>query len=329
MMKDYAGSDDPNKMEQTRDGFGINTYPTKKVTVPVDVDLVRKNGTVNPDDSVVSQLQFDIPKNLLQKNDAAILNIIAANKWKRPIYFTSERVSLGFDKYIRQDGLTYRLVPVENDEVNRPRVADVMMNKFVFGGAQRPGVYFDEENRRHLNTIRLAYASACSNLADHGKKDEAIKMLEKCDKNMLDENFSYGMVSRFQQHNYISLQFLEACYKAGDTTLADKVTKSVKKDLEQQMTYYAALGEMSVPELQQDIMKSVQIRYQQERDNFLSAFNPKLRALYDDAERAYQFLRGIESMEMQYKGPKALPVETPATINNNVTAPAKKDSGKK
>ena len=75
------------------------------MSVPVDAALVRQNGTVTATDSVVSQLQFDIPKTVLQKNDAAILNIIAANKWKRPIYFTSERISLGFDKYIRQDGL--------------------------------------------------------------------------------------------------------------------------------------------------------------------------------------------------------------------------------
>ena len=330
MMKDYAGSDDPGKMEQTRDGIGINTYPSKKVTVPVDVDFVRKNNTVNANDSVVTELKFDIPKTVLQKNDAAILNIIAANKWKRPIYFTSERISLGFDKYIRQDGLTYRLVPVENSEVNKDWVVDKMMTKFLFGNADKPGVYFDEENRRHLNSIRLAYASAAGNLAEKGRKEEAKKMLEKCDKNMLDENFAYGMVSRFQQHDYISLQFLEACYKAGDTLLADKVSRSLKKDLEQQMVYYANLGDMSLQELQQNIMKSAQMRYQQERDGLTQNLTNKLRPLYEDAERGFQFIKGIEQMEQQYKGPKASPVETLPTISNTVPAPpVKKDTGKK
>ncbi len=329
MMKNYAGNDDPDKVRPVGDGISINTYPAKAVTVPVDVELVKKNGTVNADDSVVSELRFDIPKNVLQKNDAAILNIIAANKWKRPIYFTSERISLGFDKYIRQEGLTNRLVPVENGEVNRPHVADVMMNKFVFGNADKPGVYFDEENRRHLNSIRLAYATAAGNLADHGRIEEAKKLLEKCDKGMLEENFAYGMVSRFQQHNYIAVQFLEACYKAGDMALAEKVSKSVKKDLEQQMNYYAALGEMSTPELQQTIGRSVQIRYQQERDNFVANLSNKLRPVYDDAERGYQFLKGIEAMEQQYKGAKTPAVETPATISNQPVMTPKKDSPKK
>ncbi len=326
MMKDYAGSDEPAKIRQAGDGTIYNTFPTKKVTIPVDIDLVRKNGTVNADDSVTSQLKFDIPKQYLLKNDAAILNIIAANKWKRPIYFTSDRIGLGFDKYIRQDGLANRLVPVENGEVNRPWVADKMISKFVFGNADKPGVYYDEENRRHLNSIRLAYATAAANLADHGKKDEAKKLLEKCDKNMLDENFAYGMVSISQQHNYISLQFLEACYKAGDTTLAQKVGKSVKIDLQQQMAYYAALGEMSDAELQQALTKSMQIRYQLERDNFISGLSNKLRPVYDDAERGAQFLKGIDAIEQQYGTAKSPMLETPAVIDN--TAPVK-DSGKK
>ena len=45
---------------------------------------------------------------------ALYLNIIAANKWKRPIYFTSPYGELGFQQYLRTDGLTYRLVPVKN-----------------------------------------------------------------------------------------------------------------------------------------------------------------------------------------------------------------------
>ena len=327
MMTEWAGSDDQNKVRAVGDGIVINTYPTKNVTVPVDVALVRKNGTVNADDSVVNELRFEIPKTIIQKNDAAILNIIAANKWKRPIYFTSERINLGFDKYIRQDGLTYRLVPVENSEVNRPWVVDKMTNKFVFGNCDKPGVYYDEENRRHLNTIRLAYASAATNLADHGRKEDAKKLLQKCDKNMLDENFSYGMVSRFQQHNYISLQFLEACYKAGDIVLAQKVGKAVKKDLSQQMAYYAALGGMSSSEFEKTLSASIQIRYQQERDNFLSGISNKLRPLYDDAERGFQFLKGIESIEQQYNPAKQTTVENPGSINKE---PAGKiDSSKK
>ena len=293
MMKDWAGSDDPNKMEQGRDGGMLNIFPTKKVFIPVDVNVVKQNGTVNASDSVLSRVDFELPKNMIFKNDAAILNIIAANKWKRPIYFTSpDGAGLGLQPYIRQDGLSYRLVPVKNADVNRDWVVDKMMNKFVFGSANKPGVYFDEENRRHLNSIRLAYAQASSNLADNGRKEEARKMLNKCDKMMLAENFPYGMVGRNQMHNQYSLQMLIAAFKAENSVLANKIKKSVKKDLEQQVSYLNSLPE----------------RMQEQMSGEL-----------DDVKR---LLMGMQQVEQQFNK-AALPtaVENPGQIKNTPAMP--------
>lgn len=242
MMKKYAGSDDPSMVYVNNEDI-INAYPTKTVTVPVDTSLVRKNGTVNPDDKVEDTIEFTIPKNVLVKNETAILNLIAANNWKRPIYFTSPYADLGFQDYLRTDGMAYRLVPVKNSHVNQEWSFDVMMKKFRFGNADKPGVYFDEENRRHLNSIRLTFAQVAIDLADSGKKEQAKELLERCDKHMLESNMPYGMASRRQQHDQISGQFLLAAYKAGDSTLAKKVSDALRKDLEQQITYYNSLSD--------------------------------------------------------------------------------------
>ncbi|MEO8771848.1 MAG: DUF2723 domain-containing protein [Ferruginibacter sp.] len=288
MMKDYAGSDDEAKgAQQGQGGEIINTFPTKKVFVPVDVNLVRQNGTVNASDTgVLSQISFDIPKNYLYKNDAAILNIIAANKWKRPIYFTSPYGELGFQNYLRQDGLTYRLVPISNGGTNQDWVMDKMMNKFAFGNANTPNVYYDEENRRHLNSIRLAYAQAAGDLANAGRQEDAKKLLNRCDKMMLEENFPYGMVSRSQQHNQISMQFLYSAYRAGDTTLAEKVSRSLRKDMEQQVNYYQSLSET-----RRDILS-----YEEERNENL--------------------LKGLLQLEQQFKNrpPMAPASEKPVPL---------------
>jgi hypothetical protein len=241
LMKNYVGSDDPSKMMQAGGTDMINTFPVKKVSVPVDLNTVRANGTVNLTDSVVSELRFEIPKQVLMKNDLAVLNVIAANKWKRPIYFTSAFDELGFGPFLRKDGLAYRLVPVANQQVNTDWMEDKLMNKFGFGNANVPGVYFDEENRRHLNTIRSAYAELAFDLSSKGRKEEARKTLEKADKMMLQENFPYGMISRGNMHNRNSMAFLEACYRADDKELAAKVSKSVKTDLQQQLKFYNSL----------------------------------------------------------------------------------------
>ncbi|HWH63625.1 MAG TPA: hypothetical protein VNS50_10140, partial [Ginsengibacter sp.] len=292
MMKDYAGSDDPNRMAQNGDEY-LNIYPTKKVEIPVDTNLVRQNGTVNAGDSVVSEVDFDIPKNALGKNESAILNIMAANKWKRPIYFTSPYDELGFQNYLRTDGLTYRFVPVKNSEVNRDWAYDVMMKKFAFGNANVKGVYYDEENRRHLNTIRMQYAQVGMNLADHDRKDDAKKMLEKCDKMLLQENFPYGLVSRRQQQDQISGQFLLAAYKAGDTVLAKKVSDALRKDLEQQVTYFNSLDEN------------------------------KQQALAYENQIVQQLLQQLQGMEQYFKTNPELNPETKNPVINNIPAPKK------
>ena len=293
MMKDYAGSDNPARMYQNGQDY-LNIFPTKKVKVPVDTNLVRQNGTVNAGDSVVSELVFDIPKNALGKNESAILNIIAANKWKRPIYFTSPYDELGFQQYLRTDGLSYRLVPVKNGEVNRDWAYDVMMKKFEFGNANVPGVYYDEENRRHLNTIRMQFAQVASNLADHNRKQDASNLLHRADSMILQQNFPYGLASRRQQQDQISGQFLLAAYKAGDMALAKKVSDALRKDLEQQITYFNSLDE-----------------------------NKQASLAYDN-QIVQQLLQQIQGMEQYFTKPAAtLSPEGGNPIINNMPVPKK------
>jgi hypothetical protein len=240
MMKDYVGTD--VSLATAQNGNQYNTFPVHKVAISVNKQTVLANGTVNANDSVVDAIRFTIPKNNLYKNDLAMLNVIAANNWKRPIYFTMPYDELGFGNFIRRDGISYRLVPVENSTVNTDWTYNVFMTKFGFGNANIPGVYFDEENRRHLNTIRKGEVDLAYDLINKNKKDSAKAVLERCDKMMLQENFPYGMCSRGNDHNQLSLAIMQAAYLADDKPLAEKVGALVKKDLQQQMKYYNSLS---------------------------------------------------------------------------------------
>ncbi|MBN9037827.1 MAG: thiamine phosphate synthase, partial [Rhizobiales bacterium] len=199
VLKNVTGSDEPAFTRQAGNGNTVNLVPTHKFSVPVDLNTVRTNGTVHEGDSVVSELHLDIPeqRNFLVKNDLAILAIIAANKWNRPICFTSpqELGDLGLSKYVRLRGLSYQLVPVLNGNVDNDVAYKTIMEKFTYGNASTPGVYYDEENRRHLNSIKFAHAQIAMSLVDAGKKDSARKVLEHFDQNVLESNFPYGMTS--------------------------------------------------------------------------------------------------------------------------------------
>jgi len=275
VMKNYVGSDDPTKMDDRGNGNTLNTYPVRKFAVAVDKAAVLANKTANATDSIVSELRFEVPKNALMKNDLAVLNIIAANKWNRPIYFTNPSVDLGFDQYLRRDGLSYRLVPVVNSRVNAGWMQEKALTVFAAGNADIKGVYFDEENRRHLNSIRSAYADLAIELASTGKKEEARKVLQKVDKMMDEENFGYGMASRGNMHNRNSLMFLEACYMAEDKTLAEKVSKAVQKDLQQQIKFYNTLSGNKAEWMQDE--KRMSESYLDGMEKMKTIYNPAIQ----------------------------------------------------
>ena len=322
LLKDVVGSDDARYQVASQDGDMMNVMPAKKVSIPVDVNLVRQNGTVKPGDSVVTSLLLDIKKNYLLKNDLAILGLIAANKWQRPIYFTSMQDidDLGLAPYIRMEGLSYRLVPVKNSDVNPDASYKVMMEKFGYGNAKTPGVYFDEENRRHVNSIRSSTAILAMALADEQKKDSAKKILHHYDQNVAQENIPYGFTSsRGNMHNRISMSFLYAAYRAGDTVLAKKVSTSVRNDLNEQMRYYRLLGDQVTNEqLANDAMN-----YLQNKPNNIS---DKQVPFAQDIYSSFQMLLNMDEWQKQYGPPVPKSVESGGTIVND-SAP-KRDTTK-
>lgn len=262
VMKDVLGQ--PAISPETGRDVGPQRLPIRKFFVPVDKKLILENGTANKTDSITSdRMEFELPGGALQRNDMMILNIIATNQWKRPIYFTAPYGELGFGQFLRKDGMSYRLVPFATKSLQENWVSERVMReagaprtsirdnnlsviyenlqKYGFGGAEKPGVYFDEENRRHLLNIRAIFAEAAGNLADAGKKDEAARLLEQEARGILAENLPYGMVSRWSNHNQITLTLVEACYKAGKLEQARKVAAALKKDIDQQTAYYDSL----------------------------------------------------------------------------------------
>jgi hypothetical protein len=302
VMKNVLGK--PNFDPETKRDVGFGSFPVAKFKVPVNVEAARKNGTVNPGDSVLTEMLFEIPQSKLNgglvKSDFIILNIIAsnaANGWKRPIYFTAAFGELGFGQYLRKDGLSYRLVPIN---VKAPQTAwtvdsalrlmgmggtqirdnntdtlfNNLMTKYEFGGADKKGVYFDEENRRHILNIRALFAEAAGNMADMGRKEDALKLLEKLEKGINPENMPYAQTSRYNSHNQTGLLYLEACYKAGKTDLADKIRAALRKDLEQQKQYYNYIAankpkyyggfersEVPINEIMLEVLRLIEAKY--------------------------------------------------------------------
>ncbi len=219
------------------------TFPSH-VTVPVDAAYLRQAGIVNSSDSVLSQIQLDLSpeKGYYSLDQLTMLNVLATTNWKRPICFTSPYGELGFGAYLRQVGMIYTLVPVKHQfegdiPMDLDKTKPLLLEKFGGGNANVPGVYFDEENRRHLNFIRSAFTQAALRLAFEGRKEEATAILKKSESEIHPEALPYAMVSRGNFHNRMAMSYLRAANEAGYTELANKIKSALQKDLQEQVKY--------------------------------------------------------------------------------------------
>ena len=76
------------------------------------------NGTVKEyfKDRIVSPMIWEYTETDAFKGDLAIMDLLATNKWERPIYFSTTVPSSqykGLEKYFVQEGMAYRIVPIK------------------------------------------------------------------------------------------------------------------------------------------------------------------------------------------------------------------------
>ncbi len=290
---------DPSGKYQASTSEGpVNIFPTHKFKVPVNKANALASGIAKPTDNIVNELLIDFNPNrqYLLKNEMAIYAIIATSQFKRPICFTStqELKEMGLDKYVRQTGMSYQLVPVIGQSIDADVAFKNIMTKFTFGNAKNPNVYFDEENRRHLNSIRLTIAQVAQALVNEGKLDSARQILRKLDSETSEKSFPYGMTSnRGNQHNYFSYIFLQACYASGELDLAKKVSASVLKDLKQETAYYKSLGD---PMSEDQYMQNIENAYQ----NKPNSLSNKQIVFVQDALTCYQLIAAIDKMGQDF-----------------------------
>ena len=79
-----------NKLEVNQGEF-YNYFPTRNLRVPVDSATVVNNGTVPKElaNRIVKNIDWTITGSYVQKNDLMVIDLLAQNNWKRPIYFAA------------------------------------------------------------------------------------------------------------------------------------------------------------------------------------------------------------------------------------------------
>jgi len=246
----FVLSDDPSTKLQVSSGKKIEYFPTHNIKLTVDKKAVLASGTVPPEkaDSIVDAIQWNLKGYGVQKNNLTVLDILAHNNWKRPVYFsitTGDDAYIGLQKYFQLEGLAYRLVPLnvhnidgQTGDVYSKAMYDNIMNKFKWGNMQDSTVYLDETNLRMTMNFRNIFARLANELILEGKKDSAIKVLDKCLAVMPESSVPF---------NYFIMPIAEAYFQAGATAKANKIISRLTDLYQQNLVYlFAFTGNMAV-----------------------------------------------------------------------------------
>jgi diadenosine tetraphosphate (Ap4A) HIT family hydrolase len=229
--------------ENPDNGQTMYLYPSRYIRVPVNKENVIKYGIVAPDDAdkIVDELILDVGENGLYKAQLAMLDQLANNDWKRPIYFSGgsfkDEDYLYAKNYLQLDGLTYKLVPIytkatsmDFGHINTETMYNNVM-KWDWGNMNKD-IYHDPETRRNS----LAYRTNLYRLADslyvEGKKQKAETILDlSIDKMPVN---IYGFYASL-------LDYIDLYYKLEKTEKAEKLARQLLNKFKEYLDYYAGL----------------------------------------------------------------------------------------
>ena len=231
---------DDSKLKMNTTEYGMLDYfPTKKFIVSCDPSLI-KSGKYIPAKyfTRLDTIRWEIKQQAIEKNSLMILDLLATNNWKRPVYFAmtmGPESYLGLEKYFHLEGLAYRLLPVkaipnagELGEVSTDVMYNNVMNKFKWGNLNDPHVYLDEQNQRMVMNFRNMFCILSDALIREGKTDSARKVLDRC----LEE-----MPEKTAPFNFFAVPILEGYYKIGDVEKANKLNERLFHLMEENLSY--------------------------------------------------------------------------------------------
>lgn len=244
----FISDDDPRTVISLDNGQKIHFFPTNKIRIPVDKQAVIANKVVSAKykDSIVPYIDLDIKSQALYKNRLMMLDIVANNNWKRPIYFTGGSFGdddyLWMKDYLQLDGMVYKLVPVRNPIENAPspldmgqidsdKMYDIVM-KWDWGNSESPNIYHDPETRKNSITYRTNLARLMEQLINEGKKEKAKKVIDLAMEKMPIEFFGY----------YTMIEpFAAGYYELGEKEKARKILTQLIGKYQDNLKYYNTL----------------------------------------------------------------------------------------
>ena len=238
--------------------LNANYLPTENIRIPVDKDTVLKYGIVKEKDSskIMPYIDIKIKGNALYKNRLLMLDIIANNNWKRPIYFTGgafgDEDYIWMKDYLQLNGLCYKLVPIKTpveraNPFDMGRIdSDIMydMVKSWDWGNSGGDIYHDVETRKNGISYRGNLARLIETLINENQFKKAEEIADLAMEKMPVDDFGY----------YTLLEpYIGAYYEVKAKEKARQLFKDVSIKYQENLNYYSSLTEKNQIQLIEEI----------------------------------------------------------------------------
>ena len=261
---EFVSSEEPSAKIQLSDDVEFSYLPTKNLSLHVDADKVIRNGIVSPElkNKILPDIKWRIAKSSILKGDLIVLDILATNNWERPVYFAvsaGQDSYIGLEDYFQLDGFAYQLVPFkthfkgsETGRVETSILYDNLMNKFKWGRMNEPDVYMDENNQRTINIIdiKAIFGRLAQALLDEGKRDSAVKVLDKATEVMPNQNVPY---------DYYIIPVIKGYYMAEEFDKGNDMVKILAGRYGDELRYYASLNSNMVQYVERELKIARQV----------------------------------------------------------------------
>lgn len=196
---------DPAIQRQVSSGDNINILPSANFFFSQNADEIAKMPFVKEEFKplVRERFEWNFGERDIMKNDLIVLDIIAQNNWKRPIYFGGtlpQSQYLNLKEFMQLEGYAYRLMPykiegAKDGFVDTEILKNNLFTKMKWTNLDNPNVYYDTETYRvPFISARFAFLRLADQYFREDNKAGAKEALDKALAVMPDKSVPYDQL---------------------------------------------------------------------------------------------------------------------------------------
>jgi hypothetical protein len=193
--------------DQQIEQLTVFPWERREVQIPVPKDL-------NPAGEIRWTVEPTFRGMGLRTQDLMIMEILAAVKWQRPVYFAvtvSDDNKINLDDYLSMEGLAMRVHPKKVPRIDEEMIFKNMTQVYKYRNLDNPKVYYEPNTMRLMQNYRTGFMQAALEFMRKGNQEKGLELLNFMNKVIPESVIPIG-------HRELDLQLGRIFYELGDTS---------------------------------------------------------------------------------------------------------------